>query len=55
MADASLTPDLLAGLLRELSGDRTTLLHMAEAARRVALPDAAEKLYDACLAAEERT
>ena len=55
VADASLTPELLGGLLRELSGDRATLLDMAEAARRVARPDAAEQLYDACLAAEERT
>jgi UDP-N-acetylglucosamine--N-acetylmuramyl-(pentapeptide) pyrophosphoryl-undecaprenol N-acetylglucosamine transferase len=55
VADASLTPELLAGLLRELSGDRTTLLGMAEAARSVARPDAAEQLYDACLAAEGPT
>jgi UDP-N-acetylglucosamine--N-acetylmuramyl-(pentapeptide) pyrophosphoryl-undecaprenol N-acetylglucosamine transferase len=55
MADATLTPELLAQALRELGADRTVLFTMAEAARRVAKPAAAQQLLDACLAAEERT
>ncbi len=54
MADATLTPELLARELRELCADRTGLLAMAEAARCVARPAAAQQLLDACLAAEER-
>jgi UDP-N-acetylglucosamine--N-acetylmuramyl-(pentapeptide) pyrophosphoryl-undecaprenol N-acetylglucosamine transferase len=52
MADASLTPELLADELRALCADRAGLLAMAEAARRVAKPAAAQQLLDACLAAE---
>ncbi|MEO6079115.1 MAG: undecaprenyldiphospho-muramoylpentapeptide beta-N-acetylglucosaminyltransferase [Steroidobacteraceae bacterium] len=52
LADAALTPELLAHELRELCADRAVLLAMAEAARRVAKPAAAQQLLDACLAAE---
>jgi len=52
VADAALTPELLAPLLRELCTHRATLLGMAQAARRVARPDATEQLYAACMAAE---
>lgn len=52
VADAALTPELLSGLLRELCEQRPQLLEMAQAARRVAMPDAAQQLYSACLAAE---
>jgi UDP-N-acetylglucosamine--N-acetylmuramyl-(pentapeptide) pyrophosphoryl-undecaprenol N-acetylglucosamine transferase len=52
LADATLTPELLARELRELCADRATLLVMAEAARRVARPAAAQQLLEACLAAE---
>jgi UDP-N-acetylglucosamine--N-acetylmuramyl-(pentapeptide) pyrophosphoryl-undecaprenol N-acetylglucosamine transferase len=52
-ADAALTPQLLAATLRELCGaGRAPLLAMAEAARRVAKPAAAQDLLAACLAAE---
>ena len=54
VADSSLTPGLLAGLLRELCAGRASLLQMAEAARAVAMPDAAEQLYSACLSQEQR-
>jgi len=52
MADAALTPDALATQLRTLCADRAQLLRMARAARGVARPDAAQALFDACLAAE---
>jgi UDP-N-acetylglucosamine--N-acetylmuramyl-(pentapeptide) pyrophosphoryl-undecaprenol N-acetylglucosamine transferase len=52
LADATLTPQILAGQLRGLCADRATLLAMAQAARRVARPAAAEQLLDACLEAE---
>ncbi len=52
LADATLTPELLARALRDLCADRATLLVMAEAARRVARPAAAQQLLEACLAAE---
>jgi UDP-N-acetylglucosamine--N-acetylmuramyl-(pentapeptide) pyrophosphoryl-undecaprenol N-acetylglucosamine transferase len=54
LADASVTPHALARELRELCANRAVLLAMAEAARRVASPDAAARLLDACLAAEDR-
>jgi UDP-N-acetylglucosamine--N-acetylmuramyl-(pentapeptide) pyrophosphoryl-undecaprenol N-acetylglucosamine transferase len=53
VADATLTPEVLVHQLRDLCGDRARLLAMAEAARRVARPAAAEQLLDACLAAEQ--
>lgn len=54
LADAALTPQLLAQELRSLGADRTALLRMAESARRVARPGAAQQLLEACLAAEKR-
>ncbi len=53
--DASLTPERLATELGELcAGGREGLLRLAEAARHVAMPDAAQQLLQACLAAEAR-
>jgi UDP-N-acetylglucosamine--N-acetylmuramyl-(pentapeptide) pyrophosphoryl-undecaprenol N-acetylglucosamine transferase len=46
-----LTPELLAEILRDLLGDRSRLLRMAEAARRLAKGDAAERVATACLEA----
>jgi UDP-N-acetylglucosamine--N-acetylmuramyl-(pentapeptide) pyrophosphoryl-undecaprenol N-acetylglucosamine transferase len=40
----------LAQVLLDVRGDRTLLLGMAEAARRLATPDAAAQIADACLA-----
>ena len=55
IADAALTPQHLADVLRQLCGaGRSSLLPMAEAARRMALPAAAQQLLAACLAAEAR-
>lgn len=51
VADAALTPALLAGLLRQICADRGRLLAMAEAARREARPHAAEALMNRCLVA----
>ncbi len=44
----ALTADGLAATLGELLGDRAHLLAMAQAARRLARPDAAERVADAC-------
>lgn len=55
VADHALTPEILAAQLRELCTNRDALLGMAQAARRVARPDAAQQLYSACLAAEQRS
>jgi UDP-N-acetylglucosamine--N-acetylmuramyl-(pentapeptide) pyrophosphoryl-undecaprenol N-acetylglucosamine transferase len=52
VADATLTGESLAALLRPLLADRTKLLGMARAARAVARTDAADKLYQACLLAQ---
>jgi UDP-N-acetylglucosamine--N-acetylmuramyl-(pentapeptide) pyrophosphoryl-undecaprenol N-acetylglucosamine transferase len=52
VADATLTGESLAGLLRPLLADRARLLAMASAARAVARTDAAERLYQACLQVE---
>ena len=46
---ADLSPERLAGLLRELLTDRARLLRMAEAARRLAKGDAAEQVARVCL------
>jgi UDP-N-acetylglucosamine--N-acetylmuramyl-(pentapeptide) pyrophosphoryl-undecaprenol N-acetylglucosamine transferase len=54
LPDATLTPERLVEELRALCADRTMLLAMAEAARRVARPTAAEQMLDACLKAERR-
>lgn len=45
---AALTADGLAATLAELLGDRPRLLAMAQAARRLARPDAAERVADVC-------
>jgi UDP-N-acetylglucosamine--N-acetylmuramyl-(pentapeptide) pyrophosphoryl-undecaprenol N-acetylglucosamine transferase len=50
IADGELTAALLAQRLTELNADRPRLLAMAESARRVARPDAAERLLQNCLA-----
>ena len=44
----SLNPEILAAALKPLLADRAVLLEMAVAARRMALPDAAEKVVEAC-------
>jgi len=44
----SLDPQILAATLEPLLSDRGELLAMANAARRSALPDAAEKVVEAC-------
>lgn len=55
IADAALTPKHLADVLLQRCGaGRSALLPLAEAARRVALPAAAQQLLAACLAAEAR-
>ena len=48
---ADLSADRLAGLLRELAGSRDRLLTMAQAARSLAKPDAAERVAANCLEA----
>ena len=50
IADRDLTADSLAATLRELCSGRGKLLAMAERARQVARPRAAEELAAACLA-----
>ena len=44
----ALTAAHLAGLLAALSNDRPRLLAMSQAARRLARPDAAQRVADAC-------
>lgn len=46
MPQAQLTPELLAGVLRDLTRER--LLSIAQQARSLARPDAAEQVADAC-------
>ena len=48
IAQRDLTPEVLASRLQSYT--RTTLLAMAIAARRLARPDAADKVADACTA-----
>jgi UDP-N-acetylglucosamine--N-acetylmuramyl-(pentapeptide) pyrophosphoryl-undecaprenol N-acetylglucosamine transferase len=48
LPQASLDPKTLAGILEPLLSDRSVLLNMADAARQLALPDAAEKVFEAC-------
>jgi UDP-N-acetylglucosamine--N-acetylmuramyl-(pentapeptide) pyrophosphoryl-undecaprenol N-acetylglucosamine transferase len=50
----SLTAQRLAELLATLGGDRARLLGMAQAARRLARPDAAQRVADACEEASHR-
>lgn len=53
IGDAALTPERLAATLTELCADgRAGLQRIAEAARRAAMPDAAQQLLEACLAVE---
>ncbi|MEO8308839.1 MAG: undecaprenyldiphospho-muramoylpentapeptide beta-N-acetylglucosaminyltransferase [Pseudomonadota bacterium] len=52
IADYELTATLLADHLKQLCADRPQLLVMAEAARRVAHPAAAQELLRSCLAVE---
>jgi UDP-N-acetylglucosamine--N-acetylmuramyl-(pentapeptide) pyrophosphoryl-undecaprenol N-acetylglucosamine transferase len=54
LADAEVTPQTLERKLSDLCANRARLLAMAEAARSVARPDAAQHLLDACLKAEAR-
>lgn len=48
LSQASLEPEALARVLEPLLSDRAVLLSMANSARRMALPDAAEKVVEAC-------
>ena len=48
LPQASLQPEALATALEPLLSDRAVLLSMAISARQLALPDAAEKVVDAC-------
>lgn len=48
LAQSSLDPQVLATALEPLLSDRATLLKMAVAARRMAIPNAAEQVVDAC-------
>jgi UDP-N-acetylglucosamine--N-acetylmuramyl-(pentapeptide) pyrophosphoryl-undecaprenol N-acetylglucosamine transferase len=55
VADAKLTPAELAAVIRSMCAEgRAGLQRLAVAARRAALPDAAQLLFQACLAAEGR-
>lgn len=51
IAQRELTPATLAPTLARLAADRAQLVHMAEAARTLARPDAARELAQACIAA----
>lgn len=48
LPQSTLDPQVLATALKPLLSDRTVLLSMAIAARQMALPDAAEKVVEAC-------
>jgi len=54
MPDRELTAERLAAELERLCADRARLLDMAERARAQAMPDATERLADACLALVRR-
>ncbi len=49
VSEAKLTPQALSAELRPLLADRNVLLSMACTARQLALPNAAEKVVEACL------
>jgi len=49
LPQASLDATVLAAALTPLISDRNVLLSMAVSARNLALPDAAEKVVDACI------
>lgn len=51
IGQSELRPETLAGLLKELAADRPRLLQMAEAARKLARPDATERVVNYCLEA----
>lgn len=51
VGQSELKPELLAALLTDLSADRPRLLQMAEAARKLARPDATERVVNYCLEA----
>ena len=46
-----LTPDALVEIINEFDGNRKKLFDMAVAARKLAIPDSAKNIADACLAA----
>ena len=48
LSQSTLDPQILATALWPLLSDRSVLLSMAIAARQMALPDAAEKVVEAC-------
>ena len=48
LSQASLEPESLAKILKPLLSDRAVLLSMAESARQMALPNAAESVVEAC-------
>jgi UDP-N-acetylglucosamine--N-acetylmuramyl-(pentapeptide) pyrophosphoryl-undecaprenol N-acetylglucosamine transferase len=48
LPQATFEPRVLATTLEPLLSDRAVLLSMAIAARQMALPDAAEKVVEAC-------
>ncbi|MEP7312115.1 MAG: undecaprenyldiphospho-muramoylpentapeptide beta-N-acetylglucosaminyltransferase [Pseudomonadota bacterium] len=52
IADRDFTAPRLAAELQSLGADRSSLLHMAESARALARPDAAQELLRTCLALE---
>jgi UDP-N-acetylglucosamine--N-acetylmuramyl-(pentapeptide) pyrophosphoryl-undecaprenol N-acetylglucosamine transferase len=54
LRQAELTPTRLGGILAELLGDVARLRQMARAARRLACPDAARRVADACEEAARR-
>jgi UDP-N-acetylglucosamine--N-acetylmuramyl-(pentapeptide) pyrophosphoryl-undecaprenol N-acetylglucosamine transferase len=49
MPQSELNPDALSALLNDLLTDRRKLLDMAQAARKQARPEAAERVGQACL------
>ena len=49
--ESDLTPSLLCDLLQEFAGARARLLTMASSARRLSVPDAAERVTNWCLEA----
>ncbi|MAL99902.1 MAG: undecaprenyldiphospho-muramoylpentapeptide beta-N-acetylglucosaminyltransferase [Alteromonadaceae bacterium] len=51
VAQSELEPNALAGILSEFASDRPRLLVMAEAARKLARPDATERVVNYCLEA----
>jgi UDP-N-acetylglucosamine--N-acetylmuramyl-(pentapeptide) pyrophosphoryl-undecaprenol N-acetylglucosamine transferase len=54
IADRELTAERLAAELERLAGGRGKLLAMAERARQLSMPRAAEELADSCVALMRR-